>query len=280
MKSQLLKADNILEILKLKNHHDKAAGFRAGGTEIEREGTDLSYHILIDLYGAGLKFINHTDSGLEIGACTTFQEALDDKSIPDFLRTALQYATSEELREKATIGGNIGLFRNDSYLLPVLIAAKARVVTSDMDEEGKLIEESVPIREFVEHHDLYRHTLITRISLEKPARYAVSYRFVDEDTKLHILSVGFGADYQSEHDMVINSRIAIGTYGRDIFRLEKTEEALNQGAIQTAEDLAVSVRNEVAVITDESGTADMKRELAAKTVSEAFNRCLSAYSPN
>ena len=280
MKSQVLKADNILEILKLKNHHDKSAGFRAGGTEIGREGTDLSYQILIDLCGADLKFIHTTDTGVEIGACVTFREALAEESIPDYLRTALNYATSEELRQHATIGGNIGVFRNDSYLLPVLIAAKARVVTYDMDEVGKLIEESVPIREFVEHHDLYRYTLITRICLDKPARFAVSYRFVDEKTNLHLLSVGFGAEYQSELDMLTSSRIAIGTSGREMYRLDQTEQALDQGAVQTAEDLAASVANEIAVITDEAGTAEKKRKLAAETVSEAFNRCLRAFSPN
>jgi CO/xanthine dehydrogenase FAD-binding subunit len=38
----------------------------------------------------------------------------------------------------ATIGGNIALGRDDSYLMPALLAAKVRLLTAGLTEEGSI----------------------------------------------------------------------------------------------------------------------------------------------
>jgi len=269
------KADNVKEILTLITSHDKKAGFLAGGTDINRLNSQSNYEIVIDMTSACLKEIKKTDLGLEIGACVTFEQALENSSIPVYLRKALKYAGSRTLRNMATVGGNVALQRSDSYLLPVLIAAKARLITVDLSENGELIEDSVPIREYVEHRDMFHHTLIARICLDKPERFAASERFCKSIQAPPSIVVGFGADYSEQKKILNNLRIVIGTAPYGIYRLLKVEEAVNQGAIQTAIELEKAVSDETKAISDFTGTDTYKKYLAGIAAANFFTECLS-----
>jgi putative selenate reductase FAD-binding subunit len=270
------KAENVKEILTLITNHDKKAGFLAGGTDINRLNSQSIYETVIDMSSACLKEIHKTDLGLEIGACVTFEKALEYPSIPAFLRKALRYAGSRTLRNMATIGGNVALQRSDSYLLPVLIAAKARLITVDLSENGELIEDSVPIREYIEHRDMFHHTLIKRICLDKPARFADSERFCKSIQAPPSLVIGFGADY-SEHKKILNNlRLVIGTAPYGIYRLLNVEEAVNQGAIQTAVELEKAVADETKAKSDFTGSASYKKYLAGTAAANFFTECLTA----
>jgi putative selenate reductase FAD-binding subunit len=270
------KADNVKEILTLITNHDKKAGFLAGGTDINRLNSQSVYETVIDMTSACLKKIDKTDLGIEIGACVTFEKALEDPSIPAYLRKALRYAGSRTLRNMATIGGNVALQRSDSYLLPVLIAAKARLITVDLSENGELIEDSVPIREYVEHRDMFHHTLIARICLDKPDRFAASERFCKSIQAPPSIVVGFGADYSEQKRMLNNLRIVIGTSPYGIYRLLDVEEAVNQGAIQTTVELEKAVADETKAISDFTGSSSYKKYLAGTAAANFFTECLTA----
>lgn len=270
------KADTVKEILTLITLHDSKAGFLAGGTDINRLHSQSKYETVIDINTACLQEIKKTDLGLEIGACVTFERALEDSSIPAYLRKALRYAGSRTLRNMATIGGNVALQRSDSYLLPVLIAAKARLKTIDLSENGELIEDSVPIREYVEHKDMFQHTLIARICLDKPERFAASERFCKSIQAPSSIVVGFGADYSEQKKILHNVRIVIGTAPYGIYRLLKVEEAVNQGAIQTAAELEKAVSDETKAISDYTGSDKYKKYLAGTASANFFTECLAA----
>ncbi|NQT59669.1 MAG: FAD binding domain-containing protein [Bacteroidetes bacterium] len=271
------KADDVKEILTLITNHDKNAGFLAGGTDINRLNSQSRYETVIDITSACLKEIKKTKFGLEIGACVTFEQALEDKSIPAYLIKALRYAGSRTLRNMATIGGNVALQRSDSYLLPVLIAAKARLITVDLSENGELIEDSVPIREYIEHREMFHHTLLARICLDKPERFAASERFCKSIQAPPSIVVGFGADYSEKRKILNNLRIVIGTEPYGIYRLLKVEEAVNQGAIQTAEELEKAVTEETKAISDYTGSDSYKKYLAGTAAANFFTECLTAY---
>ena len=176
----------------------------------------------------------------------------------------------------ATIGGNIALQRSDSYLLPVLIAAKVRLLTVDLSENGDLIEDSVPIREYIEHRDMFQHTLIDRICLDKPERFAASERFCKSVQAPPSIVAGFGADYSEQKKILNNLRIVIGTASYGIYRLLKVEEAVNQGAIQTAIELEKAVIDETKAVSDFTGSASYKKYLAGTAAANFFTECLTA----
>ncbi len=68
------------------------------------------------------------DGRIKIGAGATFSDLLENEDVPEYLKEALRYMRSPELRNQATIGGNVAAWRSDSYLIPALYAAGAELV--------------------------------------------------------------------------------------------------------------------------------------------------------
>ncbi|MCK5157298.1 MAG: FAD binding domain-containing protein [Spirochaetales bacterium] len=270
------KASDVKEILTFLTSHNENTGILAGGTDINRLNSQSSYKSVIDISEAGLQEIKRTESGIEIGACVTFQQALESKFIPSYLGKALRYAGSRTLRNMATIGGNAALQRSDSYLLPVLIAAKARLITTDLSEDGTIIEENVPIREYIEHRNMFQHTLIVRICLNKPERFVASERFCKSIQAPPSIVIGFGADYSEQKKVLNNLRIVIGTAFYGIYRLQKVEEAVAHGVIQTAEELEKAVVGETKAVSDYTGSEAYKKYLAGTAAAHFFIECQTA----
>lgn len=120
--------------------------FLQGGTDVLRlGGCDEVSSPLIDLRNAVSDVIAEDHGTIEIGARATFTSLVESSLVPSWLRQAALYMASLQLRNQATIGGNIALGRDDSYLVPSLVAAGAVVGT--MDETGK--SASMPISEYL-----------------------------------------------------------------------------------------------------------------------------------
>ena len=119
------------------------AAFYAGGTEIGRLGSPVDAKTLIllkkipELYGIRVtgdpETENPSGSWLRIGAMCSFQEILDCDAAPAWLKTAVRYLASLPRRFKATVGGNIASWRSDSYLIPTLLAAGAKLEIAGME---------------------------------------------------------------------------------------------------------------------------------------------------
>ncbi len=108
---------------------DDSSAYLAGGTELLRSGTERSADRLIMLKNIPeLKGVSgETPEAVRIGSMTTFQEALGSDLVPAYLKEALRYMASRTKRDMATIGGNVALMRDDSYLAATLIAAHAKL---------------------------------------------------------------------------------------------------------------------------------------------------------
>ncbi|GGI95100.1 FAD binding domain-containing protein [Streptomyces brasiliensis] len=91
---------------------DPEASFLAGGTtqlDLMKDGV-LEPERLIDITRLPLGGITHTDSLVRVGALTTMEELAADPVVRDrlpFVREALLLGASVQLRNMATIGGNL-----------------------------------------------------------------------------------------------------------------------------------------------------------------------------
>ncbi|HEV2986157.1 MAG TPA: xanthine dehydrogenase family protein subunit M [Vicinamibacterales bacterium] len=91
---------------------DPTASYLAGGTtqvDLMRDGV-LAPRRLIDLTRLPLRSVNRQDGSLRIGALTTMEELAADSTIRDrvpVIREALLLGASTQLRNMATIGGNL-----------------------------------------------------------------------------------------------------------------------------------------------------------------------------
>ena len=172
---------------------DASSAYLAGGTELLRSGTERSADRLIMLKNIPeLKGVSgETPEAVRIGSMTTFQEALGSDLVPAYLKEALRYMASRTKRDMATIGGNVALMRDDSYLAATLIAAHAKLELlhwakpdsgesvqarsgcpdkngADLEEASQVrgdqpVREAICIRRYLQHREEYQKDLITAI---------------------------------------------------------------------------------------------------------------------
>jgi CO/xanthine dehydrogenase FAD-binding subunit len=91
---------------------DPGAAYLAGGTtqlDLMKDGV-LAPELLVDITRLPLRGITHTDNALHVGALTTMEELAADPTVVarlPLVREALLLGASTQLRNMATIGGNL-----------------------------------------------------------------------------------------------------------------------------------------------------------------------------
>ncbi len=155
---KLIIAKSITQAVKLK---DKDSTFLSGGTEINRLGSLVNVNNLISIKKLFLNEISlakleekdgkHHEY-VKIGAGATFQSMIESEIVPDYLKTACYFMSSRTKRNMATIGGNVALLRDDSYLLPTLLASDSKLEFST----GRIIN----LDNYLIDNDKYKDNLI------------------------------------------------------------------------------------------------------------------------
>ena len=137
------------KIIELKNLLKKYPDSRilSGGTDLSLEITKLRKTLNSIIYiGAinELNFIKKNDKYIEIGSCTPLIifEKYIEKIFPDFYEILQRYG-STQIRNTATIGGNIATASPIGDTLPILLSLNAKIKIEDYKKE--LI---MPLKEF------------------------------------------------------------------------------------------------------------------------------------
>lgn len=121
-------AKTLEEAVKLRHEIENSA-YLAGGTEVLRLNSSVdSSAELIDISALLDASISIDGDKLIIGAGATLQSIKECELVPEFIKDAAAFCSSFEKRNMATIGGNVALKRDDSYMLAALLAAEAEVV--------------------------------------------------------------------------------------------------------------------------------------------------------
>ena len=134
-----------LEAVLLRKEHADTAVYLAGGTDDLRLGGSAEGKDLIDINGLGCDTIEVKGDKLYIGSRCTLQQIVECELVPAFIREAAGFCVSMVRRNSATIGGNVGLRRTDSYLAAALTAAEA--VLDTVTPHG---EDTKPIGEYLQ----------------------------------------------------------------------------------------------------------------------------------
>jgi len=205
------------------------------------------------LSGILSKDIKKEGSALSIGAGATIQDLIDTPLIPDVLRKAAKYIASRNIRNMATIGGNIAANRPDSYVIPCLIALKADVETVD---EGIMCVEKY-IRE-------EKTSLIKRIILPPidgvclvDAVYKSSGSYPSVTTAVMV----------SKQDVVI----VVGCVSKHVIRLKNLEQNVLNGSL-IGDALAAAVEKEINPMSDLLGSSKYKKYLAGTMVAHSVEQ--------
>ena len=111
------------------------ATYLQGGTEVLRLGSSFENDSIIDLNGFISRKVEKVGDKLVIGAGATFQSLIENDLVPAWFKEALGGMASYQLRNMATIGGNIALKRDDSFIIPALVAAGAELKAHSVENK-------------------------------------------------------------------------------------------------------------------------------------------------
>ena len=228
---------------------DSGSAFLAGGTEINRLGSGVRAGTLISIGRLGLDTINSAEIDgkdyVRIGATATFTECIENPMVPDYFKNACRFMSSMVRRNMATVGGNLALCRDDSYLIPVLVVSNALVEFS----KGALVSAD----RYVRNHEKYEDRLITGI-------------YVDPAVRVNAKKYSNTASGHAYVSVAVSGRnVAVQIKGAgllDTSALEETEDRSEDFCIRWAKE----IKNRK-IRTDMYGSEAYKRYLAGVTVS-------------
>lgn len=126
------------EALKLLEQTDPPV-YPLGGGSILSQPTAARYAV-VDLQHLGLSRIEVRGEITHIGATTTLQAVVDDKSLPQALRAAAKREVSFNMRQAATVAGTIVASRGSSPFTTALLALGARLVWLPDEKQVELGE--------------------------------------------------------------------------------------------------------------------------------------------
>jgi len=298
---KFLRPATLAELLRLKNENSEAV-LIAGATELGLEITKRfkKFPTLISTEAiAELKRIEPTDTEWRIGAAVTLTE-IKDRLGKEFsaLNNMLRVFGSRQIRNRATMGGNIVTASPIGDSAPVLLALDARVVIvgqasrlspfnfepekSETGETPVLQERTLPISDFFISYrktalrpgEILRTIIIPRGEPKMGLTRKCEWFKVSKRREMDISAVAgcFTMDLDSQN-IVHDARLAYGGVAAMPARALKTEAAL-LGKIWNEETIrAVTpiLRTEFTPISDVRGSAEFRRELIVNLLEKFFH---------
>lgn len=249
---------SVAQALQLKAELGTSAVFLAGGTEVNNLHAPRPT-ALIDISGLGLGTIERTGAGLRVGATVTFQQLMDHEDTPWFLKAAAGQMTNRNVRNRATVGGQLATNRSCADLIPTLLAASAQVT---------LVDREVPVEQFLAGEP----ELI--LSLFVPLTDRAFGHGNQTRTASDISIVTVSASLYLDGDRVQQPILAVGGTAPHVVRLHEVEDVLHGQTLPAAEAVESLISQAVHPIDDLRGSAAYKRQLAAVLGQRALRAAL------
>ncbi len=260
--SRFLKPLTIDEAVALKKEYPGSL-YLGGGSELNSPLSDAVSDTYISLEALNLKACVRGNHTTILGASTTFQELMDWDECPDALKEAAGFLTSRNVRNQATLGGNIAAHLPDSYMLPILM-----VLDADL-ELGN--DEVISAVQYVQEH---RQNLIINIRYDHTRGKAAVKNVLRSSGGLSVLSAAVCLDFEGEK--ITKAAIAVSGMGPKVIRLTSIEKTLVDGSLKPGADLEKAVADLVDPVSDLKGSAEYKKYLCGVTVQDCISRIQEA----
>lgn len=250
----------------------------AGGTDLVVEGGH-AVRVLIDLTRAGLSYIRKRNSHCVIGATTTLAEIEESTAVRAIAGGLLAHAAatcgSVQIRNMATLGGNVAHASPAADMVTALMALDASVMVADRKGRHRLA-----ISDYLEKklHNGRGPSLLVEVSIPDPpqgARTGWSFqKFGRTEVDISLVSAAAGLQLDAR-GRVKWVRLAMGAAGPLPFRVVAVEELMaGQPFDHTLlARVGEQVIRAVEPITDVRASADFRRELSRVVAGRALEEC-------
>ena len=273
--------DTIREALRLLQSGKGQARVVAGGTDLVVE-SDNSVRILIDITRAGLSYIRRREQAYVIGATTTMTQIEESDVIRSLagglVARAAATCGSIQIRNMATVGGNLANASPAADVATALLVLDASVVVADANGKRKL-----PLPEFLESARTrsFAKALLTEVAIPEPAnsrRCGWSFQKLGR-TAVDISLVSVAAGMQLDTNGRVRwARIALGAVAPSPMRATGAEKLLAGRTLdqQVIAQASEEVAREVQPISDQRASAEYRREMSRVFAGRAIRECAEA----
>jgi xanthine dehydrogenase large subunit len=284
---QFFRPTSLKELLRLVAQFPQAR-LIAGATELGLELTKRfkKFPALLSVEAVPeLKELTCTDTEWQVGAAVTLTE-IEERMAGEFpaLAAMLRVFGSRQIRNRATMGGNIVTASPIGDCAPLLLALEARVVLVSL--QGKpgaleLRERTLPIEEFfvayrttaLQPGEVLKTIIVPRLASQPGLQrrcecYKVSKR---REMDISTVSACFALELD-ERGLVRQARLAYGGVAAMPARARKTEQAL-QGKLwceETLQTVLPLLATEFTPISDVRGSAEYRRALITGLLEKFF----------
>jgi len=261
MIKEFFKPQTIAEAVELKEQFKDEAVFIAGGTGVNCLDSKYEIEKVIGIEQLELSEISKTHSELSIGAGVTIQELINSPKIPDQLTTAARHFINRNIRNIATIGGNIAANKSTSNLIPILVA---------LDAELKIGGSATPVP--VYKYVTQEMTLLIEDVIIPSGNLAKKYglqKFSRSANDISIITAAITFNIQNEK--LSNVRVAVGGVGKHVIRLTELENKLVGNKLLAPTEIEDTVKNIVAPVKDIRGGVQFKKYMAGVLISDCIH---------
>jgi putative selenate reductase FAD-binding subunit len=258
---EFFKPQTIAEAVKLKEKFRDEAVFMAGGTDVNCRDSQHEIEKVIGIEQLKLDEISKTKNEVSIGAGVTIQELIDLPEVPEQLRSAARHFINRNIRNMATIGGNIASNKSVSNLLPILIALDAKLKIGGADTPVSVYDYITnEITDLIESITIASEDLKKNYSLRKFSRTA-------NDISIIAAAVTFNI----QNETLANVRVAVGGVSKHVVRLTELETKLEGNELLSRTEIEDTVKNSVSPVTDIRGGVQFKKYMAGVLVSDCVH---------
>lgn len=279
---RLIVAESVAEAVAAK-HEQPEACFLSGGTALFGDvgpAGDFRVSLISVRKVPELAGVTPTSEGLDIGANTTGVELLHNnnvRKVSPLLAQAAQSLATCQVRNRATIGGNVSTPRADQTLVPALLACAASVRVT-----GATGEQKVALFDYLQsmHASPRSSGLVTSVSVGQVGGFTAFTRVGPRNGPCYaIASTAIAVDPQRR-----TVRLAIGNARPTAFRANAAESVAERGIDWEApqfdpelcEAFGAEAARECDPVTDIGASADYRRHAVGVMARRLLEQALQA----
>ena len=243
----------------------------AGGTDLmvqKHTGSGLLPNFDKDiLYVMNIKELDYikidAEGNLRIGAMNRYCELINSSLVPDIFKTVFKEIASPNIRNMATLVGNIGNASPAGDSLLPLNLFNARVVLSSVNGNREVLVED--FIQGVRKIDRQKNELITEVIVPK-CGLNFYYRKIGSRKAETITKVSLMGGYKIEGGKIKDLRIVFGSISTKVVRnhfIEEKYQGMSVNELRARiDDIINEYDHEIKPITDQRSTMEYRKKVA------------------
>jgi carbon-monoxide dehydrogenase medium subunit len=273
------KPSTLTDALTLLNRHGDKARVLAGGTDllVGMKEKGVSPDHIVDIKGiGGLDAIRYdSKKGLSIGALATMSDVVNSPQVRNhysFLSSAAEEVGSVQVRNRATIGGNLCNAAPSAETAPPLLCLDAEVRIASIEGERTL-----SLEDFFRGPGMtaLNNEILVEILLPPSARNGVYIKHgARRAMDIAVVGVAAAVTQSADNGPWEEVRIALGAVAPTPLRVEEAENILagTKPDAKAITEAAEAARDAASPIFDVRASNEYRREMVYALVRRALNQ--------